>query len=101
MTGWFPLLLTGPREESPSAGILIQPPATLHKGMVFQNNPCDAAGAAKPEAEKAGELSEAHGEGPAEGFAVEGTRRFMAGKEVGRVSLVTFFKCLKKVTSQP
>jgi len=50
---------------------------------------------------KAEELSEAHGEGPAEGFVAEGTRRFLAGKELGRVSLLTFFARLKKVRREP
>jgi len=43
------------------------------------------------------ELSAANGEGPAGAVAVEGTRRFVAGKEPGRVSLLTFFTRLKKV----
>jgi len=50
---------------------------------------------------KAGELSEANGEGPAGAVAVEGTRRTSVGKELGRVSLLTFFTRLKKVRRVP
>jgi len=50
---------------------------------------------------QAEELSGANGEGPAEAVVAEGTRRFVAGKEVGRVSLLTFFTRLKKVRRMP
>ncbi|PLY12398.1 MAG: hypothetical protein C0624_00960 [Desulfuromonas sp.] len=50
---------------------------------------------------QAEELSAANGEGPAGAVAAEGTRRSMAGKEVGRVSLLTFFTRLKKVRRVP
>jgi len=43
------------------------------------------------------ELSAANGEDPAGAVGAEGTRRFVAGKEVGRISLLTFFGRAKKV----
>jgi len=51
--------------------------------------------------QQAEELSAANGEGPAGSVDAQGTRRLSAGKEVGRVSLLTFFTRLKKVRRMP
>jgi len=46
---------------------------------------------------QAGELSAANGEGPAWGVAEQGTRRSLAGKEVGRPFLLTLLGRNKRV----